>query len=255
MFGGRINNWFDDKTWEYDGENWVSFPSHPAGPKGTMGGAMCFDSTRRKIVMFGGYNSSGYDTDTWEREGTDWKRIHFNERDRPRPAVTFFNMAYDKKRRRAVYFSGDNSSVYQLNYRTWEYYEKIPTPTPTPDPRSITIRLWMNDTNFSPGDLCMSTVTVDNDTGQSLNGYRLYVVLDIYGTYFFAPSLGTEVDSFSNDYPVFDPGETVITLLPAFTWPYNRLEALNALWMAALIDPDNGSVITGWDTWRFTWTD
>jgi len=254
MFGGRVDLWYCNKTWEWNGHDWTcDFPSE-TNPPARVGGPMCYDSHREKIVMFGGIGVHGYCTETWERDGIEWRKVDTGNR-QPNP-VAYFDMTYDKSRRRVLFFSGDDNLAWgALNYDTWEYRDTDPTPTPspTPDPEFIETRLWMTDTFYQPSDICMCTVTVVNNSGQILDGYPLFVVLDVFGAYYFAPSFGTDLDTYLTAYPEFGTGETVVTVLPLFSWPDDCGVAAGASWYSGLADPDFTEIFAGWDSWIFGW--
>ncbi len=129
-----------------------------------------------------------------------------------------------------------------------------PPPTPTPSACSSTgCKIWMPDTTYAPGDSCSCRVSVCNASGNVLSNYPLFVILDVFGTYFFAPSFGS-FDHYLGQYPNFPVGETVVTVLPDFSWPDGAGNVSGIIWYAALTDPDIKELFGDMDTWTFGWT-
>ncbi len=128
----------------------------------------------------------------------------------------------------------------------------MPTATPACDFNGVT--LWMPSHMFSPGNPCSCTVTVCNADTVPLKNYPLAVVLDVYGSYYFAPDFSSEFTTYLDRYPQFQPGETVIEVLPEFSWPENVAPADGIFWYAALLTPDMTAVYGNMSTWQFGWT-
>ncbi len=134
---------------------------------------------------------------------------------------------------------------------------QIPTLTPTAtQPPSCTttgVTVWMPSHHFKPGDTCSCSVTVCNATEKNLTGYPLFVILDVLGEYFFAPSF-SDYDNYLTLYPEFQPGETTITVIPEFPWPENAGTLDHVLWYAALTNPEITALFGSMDTWEFSWS-
>ena len=95
---------FRDETWEWNGERWRQrFPARY--PSLRSGHAMCYDSTRDKIVLFGGYGGtpSGNLADTWEWDGATWTQITTTTAPSPRYG---HGMVFDTARQRTVLYGG-----------------------------------------------------------------------------------------------------------------------------------------------------
>ena len=95
-------------------------------------------------------------------------------------------------------------------------------------------------------------MTVCNADGAVISGYPLFVILDVYQTYFFAPSFGA-FDSYLEQYPSFAPGETTVQVLPAFAWPSGVSAAGGIQWVAALTNPQITELYGTLGTWTFGW--
>ncbi len=129
-----------------------------------------------------------------------------------------------------------------------------PTVSPTPDTCQATgVTLEMPGTHFVPGDTFACSALVCNRESDNLTGYPLFVILDVYGTYFFAPSFNSSFDNFSQQYPAFSAGETSITVLPEFTWP--AAGSGQATFYGALTDPDMTSIFGEWEMFPFSWSE
>lgn len=106
---------------------------------------------------------------------------------------------------------------------------------------------------YEAGDTCACRVMVCNAAGQSLTGYPLFVVLEVYGMYFYGPSFGTTIDSYVTLYPEFEPGMQVVTVIPEFSWPSNVGTANGLMFHAALLTPDMNALMGQMDSWEFGW--
>ena len=131
-----------------------------------------------------------------------------------------------------------------------------PTPTPTPSSgecghTGVTIE--MPKKRFYPGDTCNCKALVCNATTTALEGYPLFVILDVYGSYFFAPSFNSQFDTYLNDYTQFPLGLTTVTVLDDFQWP-SGVDPLNGInWYGALTDPAITQIVGEWSVFEFGW--
>ncbi len=133
-----------------------------------------------------------------------------------------------------------------------------PTPTVTPDPVPTQspftgLSLWMNSNHYRPGDRCLCIVTVHNFTGEKLRNLPLFVILELCGEYFFAPSFGA-FDNYLDRFPEFSPGVTTITVVEEFLWPTGFESDCSAKFYAALTDPGVARIIGEMDVWEFSWS-
>ncbi len=127
-------------------------------------------------------------------------------------------------------------------------------PSPTPDTcRETGVTLHMPDHQFAPGDTCFCSVTVCNASGSELNGHPLFVLLDIHGYYYFGPGFTAGISNYLHIVSRFPSGETVIPILPSFTWPDHAGEADGVRWLSALTNPEMTEIIGNWDSWEFGW--
>jgi len=108
---------------------------------------------------------------------------------------------------------------------------------------------------FHAGDICNCIALVCNAESQTLENYPLFVILDVYGSLFFAPSFNQVFDYYLPLYPSFPLGETKIEVLPDFAWPANTGTVYGIYWYGALTNPavtdlfgELGLFEFGWET-------
>lgn len=131
----------------------------------------------------------------------------------------------------------------------------IPTDTPIPptdtpagcDTTGVTI--YMPSNFFRPGDLCYCDAIVCNAEGSTLVGYPLFVILDVFGSYFFAPSFG-DFDYYMMNFP---PDETFVTVLPEFNWPEGAGSANGIIWYGAMTNPEMSALFGELGMFTFGW--
>ncbi|GEM_PF-6494119 len=104
---------------------------------------------------------------------------------------------------------------------------------------------------FAPGDICGCSVTVHN-SGSGPVTRPLFVILEIAGSYYFAPSFSS-FDNYSSAYPTFPSGSTQVSVLPLFDWPTGAGSFTACTWYAAMTNPamtelfgEMGSFTFGW---------
>ena len=89
---------------------------------------------------------------------------------------------------------------------------------------------------YHAGDPCSCKAFVCNATGDTLTGYPLFVILEVIGSYYFAPSFGP-FDSYLDSHPSFETGLTEIIVLDEFEWPDNVGSLDGLKWYGAMTDP------------------
>lgn len=127
------------------------------------------------------------------------------------------------------------------------HYPSLPSPTPVCSEQGVEIR--MPSHMFHSGDHCSCNVTVCNTTGNDLTDNPLFVILDVYGEYFCAPTFS----SYNYYTATFHPGETTIDVIQEFVWPENAGSANGIIWYAALTDPEITEIAGAMGTWSFSW--
>lgn len=152
-------------------------------------------------------------------------------------------------------FPGGTVAGFDLDAVAAVYSEPVPTPTPpgeptaspspsitpTPDPSpsptspvDYTFNLSLSKELFAAGDEFLLEVSCTNPW-QALEGLSLYIILDVYGTYYFCPSWTTEADRTEIDLP---PGLSGMTILQ-FTWPAVSGHADNLIVWGGIVTPEN----------------
>ncbi len=126
-------------------------------------------------------------------------------------------------------------------------YGNNPTPTP---PISVQVNIEMPRLLYYQGDIFYLNCTVSNNENYQLQGYPLFVLLDVYNTYFFAPGFS----SFDYYAEVFPPGDTTYVILPEFEWPSGAGNGM-AKFYAAITDPGFNQLYSNLDLIGFSWTD
>ncbi|MBN1355804.1 carboxypeptidase regulatory-like domain-containing protein [bacterium] len=116
------------------------------------------------------------------------------------------------------------------------------------------VRIEMPSDMYHPGDTCYCRVDVCNNDPVPLEDHPLFVILDVYGTCFFAPGFTTDYDNYISLHPSYPFGVTTVEVLPAFIWPEGAGQADGIVWYAALTDPYITSIYGEWDSFAFGWS-
>lgn len=106
---------------------------------------------------------------------------------------------------------------------------------------------------FGPDDICSCKVLVCNAEGYAIEGHPLFVILDVYGMYFFGPSFSQEFDNYLASHPVFYPGLAEVEVIPAVHWPSGVGSATGIRWLGALTDPQISQLFGKMDVCEFGW--
>ncbi|MCD4654453.1 hypothetical protein K8T06_11035, partial [bacterium] len=125
-----------------------------------------------------------------------------------------------------------------------------PTITPTSTPRSTGVRILMPSHLYYPDDICWCSVSIYINAPEPLFHHPLFVLLDVYGEIFFAPSFSQEIDAWPGPW---NSGETVIEILAHFSWPETGTSVNNVYWYAAITDPDVTQIFGECDMFEFGW--
>jgi hypothetical protein len=114
-----------------------------------------------------------------------------------------------------------------------------PTPapaSPTPGSGGLTIAMEMPATFYRPGMTFSLDAVITNGGTNSQTG-PLFVILEVFGTYYFYPSWTHEGIDYSTE--TFAPGENPLTIIPAFTWPDTGQTSVSGLvFYGAVVLPD-----------------
>lgn len=108
-----------------------------------------------------------------------------------------------------------------------------PTATPSGSPEEFTCDLLLNDTLFEAGETFLLQIDVRNGTTAMID-VQQFMLLDVYGLYFFHPSWGTDAD-FLNRH--FLPGYSEVETILEFVWPANVGSADGLRFWLGYFDP------------------
>lgn len=124
----------------------------------------------------------------------------------------------------------------------------LPTTTPKPCDRTGVIIL-MPSNYYQSGDTFKLDVQICylEETPVSL---PLFVVLNVYGDYFFAPDFSRTLAYYDVS---IEPGLMIMEIIPAFPWPNNAGEAVGITWFAALTNPGMTDLVGEMDLATFGW--
>jgi hypothetical protein len=103
-------------------------------------------------------------------------------------------------------------------------------PTSTPECTVLGCEVYMPKADYVEGDECYCDVIVCNPNAETYYDVPVFVILDVYGLYFFAPGFS----DFDYYVETVAPGKMTIQVLPSFTWPGNVGSATGILWYAAM---------------------
>ena len=125
-------------------------------------------------------------------------------------------------------------------------------PTPTQGPCMETgTTLDLPGTVDGAGVPFYLNATFCNATNGELSQHALFVLMDAYGLFFFAPSWSDGLDYYTLDFPI---GNTTVVVLPEFMWPTGA-GAGTVTFYGAVLDPSLVNLIGNLDVKVFSWTE
>ncbi len=138
-----------------------------------------------------------------------------------------------------------------------------PTASPTTHPTAIPtqpcsqtgVTLFMPSDYFQAGDPVYLAVMICNAEEAMLTDNPLFLLLDVYGEYWFAPSWIYVEDGADYYMRNFAPGANWIMAIQEFPWPQGAGSASDIFFHAALTDPGVTTLLGEFDSWRFGWGD
>lgn len=127
-----------------------------------------------------------------------------------------------------------------------------PTPSPTPTfPFDLIVDLQLSGEMFHPGDMFSCDLLIYNYAAVTWTDLPEFVILDIAGSLFFAPSFHS-FDYYSEELP---PGLTTIAVIPGFEWPDN-CGSMTDVWMySAITDSAMSYLRSNLVMIRFGWSE
>jgi hypothetical protein len=124
--------------------------------------------------------------------------------------------------------------------------------TASSPPPSSSVEIRMPSQNYRPGDTFYCNVAVK--TGTTMTGSPLVVILEAYGSYYFAPSWVNSYYGIDYYMRTFTPPETVVQVLPAFSWPDGTGSASGIRFLAAITSPSLNQVYSNVAQFTFGWS-
>jgi len=280
------------KLMEWTGGDWHEIPLVWPKPPAMFAHGMVYDSHRGRLVVGGGYlidNSGGpseliINPDVWEWDGYQWIQI---------PCSTYpsgtggFPMSYDPVRRRCVLPVG-NGTIWEWDGAHWhvmatgifgENTDVFGGAVYDPDNAELVIHavdlqetctyadadpetcgelgvsLDLPGTMYSPGETFFCNANICNTTGMVLDGYPLFVLLDVYGQLFWGPGWTETFDSYLDEAPSLPEGLTTVTIFPPFQWPDGAGSATGIGLIAAITDPEIRVLYGEFAYVTFGWTE
>ncbi len=119
-------------------------------------------------------------------------------------------------------------------------------------PLTSRVYIRMPSHNYLPGDLCYCNVDVWNAEQNQLTGYPLFAVLNIFGSYYWAPGFTNEIDNYILDFP---PGLSSTSIIPGFIWPEGAGSASGIVWYAGLANPEMTELVGEMGVFDFGWSE
>lgn len=133
-----------------------------------------------------------------------------------------------------------------------------PTPTPSPPPTptqppctTLGCEIQMPSHEFVPGDACWCQVVICNPNSETYSAVPVFAILDVYGSYFFAPSFS----SFDHYVRDISPGTSTIDVLTEFAWPAGAGTADGIRWYSAMTNAEMTALFGELGTFDFGWHD
>lgn len=131
LFGGFDGSRGLNDTWEWDGSRWTQVAV--SGPTTLYGGAMVYDSARKRTLLFSGDSRPGTTVGaTWSWDGASWTQLQ----PATAPSARYFSaMVFDTARGRAVLFGGSGTGgrlgdTWEWDGATWTQVSTSSAPTP-----------------------------------------------------------------------------------------------------------------------------
>ncbi len=118
-------------------------------------------------------------------------------------------------------------------------------------PATCTVEVKMPSTFYHAGDNCYCDVSVA--TGQTVSGNPLVVILDVYGSYYFAPSWVNSMYGYDYYSQTFNPPGGTVSVIPAFSWPEGTGSASGIKFYAAITNPSLSQLYSNLSTFTFGW--
>ncbi len=118
------------------------------------------------------------------------------------------------------------------------------------------VKLDLSQDFFEPGDVFRLDAVLLNNSASDWSGLCLFVILEVYGCYWFAPSWtgGTEgIDRYAVDLAT--GSHTVLPIIPDFAWPEGTGSANGLIFYGAVTDQAVAQILGDLDVVMFGYRD
>ncbi len=115
---------------------------------------------------------------------------------------------------------------------------------------NVIVELNMPSDYFREGDPCRLTAEITNHSNYDLEQIPLFVILDVYGEYWFWPTWTQTGEYQLMDIPM---GLQEQIIIEPFTWPSNTGSATGIFFWGALTKTDFSNVLGTFGFWEFGW--
>lgn len=221
-----VENRESNETWEWNGDTWVQ-RFHEIHPGLSINDRMAYDCLRRRCVMFVGMRRQ-----TWEWDGADWHQMDpVSNEPGNEPRQSGYGLVYDTSRQ--TIFMQRSAEIAENCHKTWSYHHTDPDIC-----MELGLTLTLPQLQYTPGDSFFCNASICNNTGQILTGYAVFVLLDVYGDYFWGPGWTPDFDGYWNELPLLQEGITDYTIIPEFTWPTGAGTATGIGFIGCITDPE-----------------
>jgi hypothetical protein len=132
----------------------------------------------------------------------------------------------------------------------------VAPPSPTPGCTGLGVALEMPSHSFYPGDDCGLDAYLCNPA-EDIPDLRLFVLLDVFGEYWFAPEWThyPEQDISFYTIPQLSSGVTAMTIIPEFLWPSGAGSASGLNFHGALTNASVTQIVGDWSSWSFSFAE
>ncbi len=127
-----------------------------------------------------------------------------------------------------------------------------PTPTSTPgDCSELGCTIDMPSNEFHPGDRFYCNVNLCNPGPDTYENIPLFVILDVYGTFYFAPTF----NAYDHYALTLNIGEQTQVVIAEFPWPSGTGSATGIHFYAGLTDHAISELLGNYDMFTFGWSE
>ncbi|MBN2054608.1 Ig-like domain-containing protein [bacterium] len=120
---------------------------------------------------------------------------------------------------------------------------------------TLGVTMVMPAVHFQTGAECYLRARICNDTGAVISGHPLFVILDVYGDYWFAPSwrhVSEGIDGYAGEYA---PGLTELEIIEPFFWPAGTGAADDIRFWGVMTDAAVTDLYGELGCWTFGWSE